>query len=70
MNRFKIISFSLLLAAVCYSSLLMAQTPGPPGPGTGGPVDGGAVALVAGAAIYGYKRLKEKNKQHRENQPQ
>ncbi len=31
---------------------------GPPPGGTGAPVDGGAVALVIGAAAYGYKQFK------------
>lgn len=62
MNTSKILSYSVLFTALCYSHFLLAQAPGPAGPGTGGPVDGGAVALVAGAAIYGYKKLKEKKK--------
>ena len=31
----------------------------PPGGGGAVPIDGGAIGLVAGAAAYGYKRLKQ-----------
>ena len=41
---------------------LMAQGPGgPPGPpgGTSGPIDGGVFSLLIGAAVYGYRQLKQ-----------
>lgn len=50
------------LVTVCFTGYIMAQVP-PPGPGAGGPIDGGAVALVAGAALYGYKKLKDREKE-------
>lgn len=62
----------VLVLAAFFLTLLQyhayAGPGGPPGPPTAGaPVDGGAIALVAGAAVYGYKKLKqrgEKEKQH------
>jgi len=63
MKAFRILS--ALLVILCFSILpALAQGPPPPSGGgtTSGPIDGGAIALLAGVAFYGYKRLKEDNK--------
>ena len=48
--------------------VLLAQGPpaGGGGTSTNGPIDGGAVALLAGSAYYGYKRLKNKQRNNSE----
>ena len=55
---------SALLVILCFSIIpVMAQLPPPPSGGTtSGPIDGGAIALLAGVASYGYKKLKEDKK--------
>lgn len=60
MKKEKIFSAILFIGMMCFIQFVQAQGAGPPGPGAGGPIDGGAVALVAGAAAYGYKKLKER----------
>lgn len=60
--RLKHTLFCLLIALSASPVLVMAQD-GPPDPGPVGgevPIDGGASLLVAGAAAYGYKKLREK----------
>lgn len=49
---------------MCFSTLgLLAQGPPPPGGGgAGAPIDGGIITLVIGAAVMGYRKMKEKNK--------
>jgi hypothetical protein len=42
-----------------FISLSVMAGPPPPPPNTDGPIDGGVVALLIGAAIYGYIRLKK-----------
>lgn len=39
---------------------LFAQSSPPPPPAPGAPIDGGILALVIGAAILGYKNLRNK----------
>lgn len=62
--RLKHTLFCLLIALSASPVLVLAQDDdGPPDPGPVGgevPIDGGASLLVAGAAAYGYKKLREK----------
>lgn len=51
---------SLLLMFAFSALILRAQPPPPQGGSTGAPMDSGAFALLLGTAIYGYKKLKQR----------
>lgn len=62
MKANKIITAAITLLLVFPALSLLAQGfPGnPPGGSSSGvPIDGGAIMLVASAAAYGYKKMKE-----------
>jgi len=65
MKANKIITVAITLALVFPALSLLAQGPpgNPPSSGSSGaPIDGGAIMLVASAAAYGYKMIKNKMK--------
>lgn len=64
MNMMKKVALTFAFATLCFGGYLFAQGPGGPpgGPGASGPIDGGAIALVVGAAAYGYRKLRNNTK--------
>jgi hypothetical protein len=55
-----------LLFCTVVAHVIMAQPPGGGGgggAGGGAPIDGGITALIAGVAIYGYRKIKGIDKQ-------
>ena len=58
--RAKKTKLSLLLMFAFSAFILRAQPPPPQGGSTGAPMDSGAFAMLLSAAIYGYKKLKQK----------
>lgn len=60
MNKYLLVT--MLSVVFVFSAIVANAQGGPPpqGGATSGPIDGGAVALLLGAAVYGYKRLKVK----------
>ncbi|MEL7145635.1 MAG: hypothetical protein AAFO69_04645 [Bacteroidota bacterium] len=54
-----IVVLLLTIAAVLTVSTVTAQIPNPPAT----PIDGGLGLLLAGGAIYGYKKLRDSQKE-------
>jgi hypothetical protein len=52
----------ITLALIFMSAGLFAQI-GPPPPPASAPVDGGAIVFLAASAVYGYKKIRERNRQ-------
>lgn len=66
MKMTKIIAIAVTFF-MCFSTLgLLAQGPPPSGGnggGAGAPIDGGIITLVIGAAVMGYRKMKENRKE-------
>jgi hypothetical protein len=61
-NKLSIILFLVLVVMIIFPGLCFAQDPPPVDGDPGAPIDGGASLLVGAAAVYGWKKFKERKK--------